>query len=86
MPRVVVDRVCGYPYYFSSNHSSKELILAPGWIVGIILGYVLFNLGLWKSDSSPKPQDTLWALVMLGGTILMFVSVLLWAVPGFFDS
>jgi membrane-bound ClpP family serine protease len=58
--------------------------MAPGWIVGIVLGYILFNLGLWKSDSSPKPQDTLWALVMLGGTILLFLSVLLWAVPGFF--
>jgi hypothetical protein len=54
--------------------------------VGIVVGYVLFNLGLWKSDSTPKPQDTLWALVMLGGTILMFLSVLLWAVPGFFNS
>ncbi len=60
--------------------------MAPAWIVGIIAGYVLFNLGLWKSDSTPKPQDTLWALVMLGGTLLMFVSVLLWAVPGFFNS
>jgi hypothetical protein len=60
--------------------------LAPGWILGIITGYVLFNMGLWKSDSSPKPQDALWALVMLGGTILMFISVLLWAVPDFFTS
>lgn len=53
--------------------------------MGIVLGYVFFNLGLWKSDSTPKPQDTLWALVMLGGTILMFLSVLLWAVPNFFS-
>jgi hypothetical protein len=60
--------------------------MAPGWIVGIIAGYVLFNLGLWKSDSTPKPQDTLWALAMLGGTILMFLSVLLWAVPNFFTA
>jgi membrane-bound ClpP family serine protease len=60
--------------------------LAPGWILGIIIGYVLFNLGLWKSDSDPKPKDTLWALVMLGGTILMFISVLLWAVPTFFSA
>jgi membrane-bound ClpP family serine protease len=60
--------------------------LAPGWILGIIIGYVLFNLGLWKSDSEPKPKDTLWALVMLGGTILMFISVLLWAVPTFFSA
>jgi hypothetical protein len=58
----------------------------PLWIPFIILGYALFNVGLWKSDSTPKPQDTLWALVMLGGTILMFLSVLLWAVPGFFNS
>ena len=60
--------------------------MAPGWIAGIIAGYVLFNLGLWKSDSAPKPKDTYWALVMLGGTLLMFLSVLLWAVPGFFNS
>ncbi|GEM_PF-1073137 len=60
--------------------------MAPGWILGIIIGYVLFNLGLWKSDSEPKPKDTLWALVMLGGTILMFISVLLWAVPTFFSA
>jgi len=59
--------------------------MAPGWILGIIVGYVLFNVGLWKSDSSPKPMDTWWALAMLGGTILMFLSVLLWAVPGFFS-
>ncbi len=60
--------------------------MASGWIVGIIAGYVFFNLGLWKSDSSPKPMDTVWALVMLAGTLLMFGSVLLWAVPGFFNS
>lgn len=60
--------------------------MANGWIVGILVGYILFNLGLWKSDSSPKPQDTWWALAMLGGTILLFVSVLLWAVPDFFNS
>jgi hypothetical protein len=60
--------------------------MAPGWIVGIVLGYVLFNVGLWKSDSSPKPYDTFWALGMLAGTILMFLSVLLWAVPGFFST
>lgn len=60
--------------------------MAPGWIAGIVVGYVLFNMGLWKSDSSPKPMDTVWALVMLGGTVLMFLSVLLWAVPGFFNS
>jgi hypothetical protein len=60
--------------------------MASGWILGIIVGYVLFNMGLWKSDSSPKPMDTVWALVMLGGTVLMFLSVLLWAVPGFFNS
>ena len=60
--------------------------MAPGWIVGIIAGYVFFNLGLWKSDSSPKPMDTIWALVSLVGTILMFLSVLLWAVPNFFHS
>lgn len=59
---------------------------ATGWILGIILGYVAFNVGLWKSDSSPKPQDTMWALVMLAGTVLMFLSVLLWAVPDFFKS
>lgn len=59
--------------------------MAPGWILGIVAGYVLFNMGLWKSDSTPKPQDTMWALVMLGGTLLMFLSVLLWAVPGFFN-
>jgi hypothetical protein len=59
---------------------------ASGWILGIILGYVAFNMGLWKSDSSPKPKDTMWALVMLGSTILMFLSVLLWAVPDFFKS
>ncbi len=59
--------------------------MAPGWIVGIVVGYVLFNLGLWKSDSSPKPQDTWWAMVMLGGTVLLFLSVLLWAVPSFFS-
>ena len=58
--------------------------MAPGWILGIVAGYALFNVGLWKSDSSPKPEDTLWALAMLGGVVLMFVSVLLWAVPGFF--
>jgi hypothetical protein len=60
--------------------------MAPGWIVGIVLGYVLFNVGLWKSDSTPKPQDTYWALTMLFGTVLMFLSVLLWAVPNFFNS
>lgn len=59
---------------------------ASGWILGIILGYVAFNMGLWKSDSSPKPKDTMWAFVMLGGTVLMFLSVLLWAVPDFFKS
>lgn len=58
--------------------------MSPGWILGIVAGYALFNVGLWKSDSSPKPQDTWWALGMLAGVILMFVSVLLWAVPGFF--
>jgi hypothetical protein len=60
--------------------------MAPGWIVGIIAGYVLFNVGLWKSDSSPKPYDTLWAFGMLAGTILLFASVLLWAVPDFFTN
>jgi len=60
--------------------------VANGWIVGIVLGYILFNVGLWKSDSTPKPQDTFWALAMLGGTVLMFLSVLLWAVPDFFNS
>lgn len=60
--------------------------MAPGWIVGIVIGYVMFNVGLWKSDSSPKPEDTLWALIMLVGVILLFLSVLLWAVPGFFTS
>jgi len=60
--------------------------MAHGWIVGIVIGYVLFNLGLWKSDSSPKPQHTVWAFIMLGGTILLFLSVLLWAVPGFFNA
>ena len=60
--------------------------MAQGWIVGIVLGYALFNLGLWKSDSTPKHQDTFWALAMLGGTVLMFLSVLLWAVPDFFKS
>lgn len=60
--------------------------MAPGWIAGIVVGYVLFNVGLWKSDSTPKPQDTMWTLVMLGGAILTFLSVLLWAVPGFFNS
>ena len=60
--------------------------MAQGWIVGIVLGYVFFNLGLWKSDSTPKPQDTVWASIMLGGTVLLFLSVLLWAVPNFFQS
>jgi hypothetical protein len=60
--------------------------MAHGWIVGIILGYIAFNAGLWKSDSAPKPQDTVWAFVMLAGTVLMFLSVLLWAVPDFFKS
>jgi len=60
--------------------------VAHGWIVGIVVGYILFNLGLWKSDSSPKPQDTWWAFGMLAGTLLMLVSVLLWAVPDFFRS
>ena len=60
--------------------------MAHGWIAGIILGYVMFNMGLWKSDDAPKPQDTVWAFVMLGGTVLLFLSILLWAVPDFFKS
>ena len=60
--------------------------MAHGWILGIVVGYIFFNVGLWKSDSSPKPQDTWWAAIALLATILMFVSVLLWAVPGFFKS
>jgi hypothetical protein len=60
--------------------------MANGWIIGIVMGYALFNLGLWKSDSAPKPQDTVWAFIMLGGTVLLFLSVLLWAVPDFFKS
>jgi hypothetical protein len=67
------------------KETKRRLKMAPGWIVGIVLGYGLFNWGLWKSDSTPKPQDAFWALVMLGGTVLMFISVLLWAVPGFFS-
>lgn len=60
--------------------------MASGWIVGILLGYIAFNIGLWKSDSEPPPKDTLWALVMLGGVVLLFLSVLLWAVPDFFKN
>jgi hypothetical protein len=60
--------------------------LAHGWIIGIVLGYVFFNVSLWKSDSSPKPEDTLWAFGMLASTLVMFLSVLLWAVPNFFKS
>jgi uncharacterized membrane protein YiaA len=53
-------------------------------MLGIVVGYIFFNLGFWKSDSAPKPQDVFWALLMMAGTVLMFASVLKWAIPSFF--
>jgi uncharacterized membrane protein len=53
--------------------------------LGMIIGYALTVVGFWQSEENER-KSFWWSLGMLIGVIILFLSVLLFCVPGFFKS
>ena len=64
--------------------------MTPGGLFCLLtasVGYLGTVYCLFRLDTkSEKSGDWKWTVGMLAGIVLMILGVLLWAVPGFFNS